>query len=350
MASSSSSDISAVLQSLVERQSLPEETMRELILEIMSGGVSEALIASLLTALRMKPEAVSEVTGTARAMFELATRIPTGRTGLLDTCGTGGDALHTFNISTATAVVAAACDVPVAKHGNRSVSSSSGSAEVLESLGVNVQLTPIQVGSCIDQIGIGFCFAPLFHSAMKHVGPVRKQLRFRTIFNLIGPLVNPAGAEYQLLGVGRPETARLVAESLRNLGRTRAIVVCGAGQLDEVALWGETLALLVEGDRPLREFTWTHADFGLPEVDLGELKVSSPAESAEVINGILAGKPGSARSIVLANAAAALAAVGRVPIDQLPEGVAIAAEALDSGAAATKLAKLCELTGSFRSE
>ncbi|MCA9092900.1 MAG: anthranilate phosphoribosyltransferase [Planctomycetaceae bacterium] len=348
MTSSASPDFASVLQSLVEGRSLPEETMRELILAIMSGGVSEALIASLLTALRMKPEAVSEITGTARAMLELASRIPTARTGLLDTCGTGGDELHTFNISTATAIVVAACEVPVAKHGNRSVSSSSGSSEVLETLGVNVQLTPEQVGACVDQIGIGFCFAPLFHSAMKHVAPIRKQLRFRTIFNLVGPLVNPAGAEYQLLGVGRPETARLLAESLRNLGRARAIVVCGAGQLDEVALWGETLALLVEGNQPVRELKWAPSTFGLSEIQADQLKVGSPAESATVIKNILAGQPGPARSIVLANAAAALAAVGRIPVDDLAQGVAMAAHALDSGAAANKLAQLCQLSNSFQ--
>ena len=343
-----SPDFGAVLQALVEKQSVPEETMQELILAIMRGGISEALIAALLTALRMKTEASSEITGTARAMFELATRIPTRRIGLLDTCGTGGDALHTFNISTATAIVVAACEVPVAKHGNRSVSSSSGSADVLEALGVNVQLTPEQVGVCIDRLGIGFCFAPLFHSAMKHVAPIRKQLRFRTIFNLVGPLVNPAGAEHQLLGVSRIETARLLAESLRALGRSRALVVCGANQLDEVALWGETAAFLIEGTQPIREIRWTAADFGLPTIRPEELKVSSPVESAEMIRGILAGNSGPARSIVLANAAAALAAAGQISIDQLQAGVAVAADAIDSGAARNRLEQLVQLTGEFR--
>ncbi|MCA9098537.1 MAG: anthranilate phosphoribosyltransferase, partial [Planctomycetaceae bacterium] len=168
MTSSASPDFASVLQSLVEGRSLPEETMRELILAIMSGGVSDALIASLLTALRMKPESVAEITGTARAMLELASRIPTARTGLLDTCGTGGDELHTFNISTAAALVAASCGVAVAKHGNRSVSSSSGSADVLEALGVNITLTAEQAGKCLDELGIAFCFAPLIHGAMKY--------------------------------------------------------------------------------------------------------------------------------------------------------------------------------------
>lgn len=335
------------LQTLIECRSLSEKTMRNLILAIMAGGVPDALVASLLTALRLKPEAVPELTGTAQAMIELATRIPTNRSGLLDTCGTGGDALHTFNISTATAIVVAACGIPVAKHGNRGVSSSSGSADVLEALGVNVQLSPEQVGACVDQIGLGFCFAPLFHSAMKHVGPIRRQLRFRTIFNLVGPLVNPAGAEFQLLGVSRIETARLLAEALRNLGRTRAVVVCGAGQLDEVALWGDTLAIVVERDLPLCELHWTAADFNLPELHPDQLKVASPAESAAVINEILAGKTGPPRSIVLANAAAALAVTGKTPLDRLSAGVALAAQALDSGAASEKLAQLVRLSHSL---
>lgn len=340
-------ELGAALLELIEGRDLSESRMKALVLEIMTGGVSDALIASLLTALRLKPEAASEITGTARAMYELATRIPVSRTGLLDTCGTGGDELSTFNISTATALVVAACGIPVAKHGNRSVSSSSGSADVLETLGVNVQLTPEQVGACIDKLGIGFCFAPLFHQAMKHVGPVRKQLRFRTIFNLVGPLVNPAGAQYQLLGVGRLPTAGILAESLRNLGRTRALVVCGAGMLDEVALWDETTVYVIEGDLPLRELKWTSDTFGLPSTSPDQLRVDSPAESAALIRRIFSGEKHPGRNIVLANAAAAMVAAGTIPLNDLPAGVTRAAMAIDSGKVAELLQNLASLTQGF---
>ncbi len=227
----------------------------------MRGEADERVLAALLTALRIKGEAVSEIVGAARAMIACATRIPTTRRGLLDTCGTGGDKLHTFNISTAAALVAASSGVPVAKHGNRSVSSSSGSADVLEALGINVRLTPEEVGRCVDDLGIGFCFAPLFHGSMKHAMPVRKVLGFRTLFNLLGPLTNPAGADFQLVGVSTVSAARKVAGALAELGRKRALVVCGAGHLDEVSLWGETTVFRVEGNSLIQE-VWTPLFFG----------------------------------------------------------------------------------------
>ncbi|HTI51377.1 MAG TPA: anthranilate phosphoribosyltransferase [Planctomycetaceae bacterium] len=308
---------------------------------MMDGQTSEVETAALLTALRMKGEAVPEIVGAARAMQERATHIPTRHQGLLDTCGTGGDQLHTFNISTATAFVVAACGVPVPKHGNRGVSSTSGSADVLESLGVNINLPPEKVARCLDELNLGFCFAPLFHQAMRHVGPVRKQLRFRTIFNLLGPLTNPARASFQLIGTGRKETASRLARALAELGRQHAYVVCGADQLDEVSLWGVTTAFEVTGPQ-VSEQHWTPETFGLPECRPEELEVDSPAASAEMLRAVFAGGRGAARNIVLANAAAALMAA--VKVGKPREGMELAAAAIDSGRVRELLARLIELT------
>ncbi|MFN0056067.1 MAG: anthranilate phosphoribosyltransferase [Planctomycetales bacterium] len=309
---------------------------------LMDGQASEVEIAALLTALRLKGESVGEIVGAARAMQERAAPLSTRHLGLLDTCGTGGDQLHTFNISTATAFVVAACGVPVPKHGNRGVSSTSGSADVLEQLGVQINLTAGQVSRCLDELKIGFCFAPLFHSAMKHVAPVRKQLRFRTIFNLLGPLTNPARASFQLIGTGRKETAHRLARALADLGRQHAYVVCGADQLDEVSLWGVTTAFEVTAAQ-LCERQWTAESFGLPECRPEDLQVQSPAESAAVLRQVFAGQPGAARNIVLANASAALLAAVRVREPR--EGVRLAAAAIDSGAVASLVEDLVCLTG-----
>lgn len=331
--------IEQALSRLIEKQDLDAELMRAVVSAIMRGESSEVEIASILTALRVKGESVGEIVGAARAMVEHATPIVTERTGLIDTCGTGGDQLHTFNISTTTAFVVAAAGVPVAKHGNRSVSSSSGAADVLETLGVNIQLDPDGVGRCVREVGLGFCFAPLLHGAMKHVAPVRKQLKFRTIFNLLGPLTNPAKAEFQLLGTGRVENAEKLAQALTQLNRKRACVVCGAGQLDEIALWGTTTSFEVR-DGQVTRHAWTAADFGLPECRPQELKVSSPAESATVVRSILKGDKGPARNIVLANAAAALWVAGKA--SDLRQGVEQAAAAIDSEAADKVLTRLIE--------
>ncbi|MBI3865621.1 MAG: anthranilate phosphoribosyltransferase [Planctomycetia bacterium] len=312
---------------------------------IMQGEVSEVEIAALLTALRVKGETVGEIVGAARAMRERATGIVPKKSGLLDTCGTGGDRLQTFNISTAAALVLAACGVPVAKHGNRGVSSSSGSADVLEQLGVNINLSPEQVARCIDELGIGFCFAPLLHGAMKHAAPVRKQLRFRTIFNLLGPLTNPAGAEFQLLGTGRIETAERLARALAELGRRHAFVVCGADQLDEVSLWGTTTAFEISGSR-LVEHRWAAATFGLPECTVADLQVSSPAESAAVLRRIFQGEPGPARNIVLANSAAGLLAAERTTDPRA--AVTQAAAAIDTGQVRELLNRLAKSTSAIQ--
>jgi anthranilate phosphoribosyltransferase len=335
------SQIISLLEKLVTSQSLTADEMHAAVGEIMDGLTGEAEIASLLTALRMKGETIDEIAGAAQAMRERVTRIPTTRTGLLDTCGTGGDQLHTFNISTATALVVAAVGVPVAKHGNRGVSSSSGSADVLEQLGVRIDLTPDQVSKCLDEIGIGFCFAPVLHGAMKHVAPVRKRLKFRTIFNLLGPLTNPAGAEFQLLGASRPDIAEKLAGALRRLGTHHAFVVSGADGLDEVSLWGRTIVFEIRG-ATISRHEWSAASFGLPECDVAQLQVASPTESANVIRGIFAGQPGPARNIVLANSAAGLVLAERCAT--LPDGVRIAAEQIDSGRVAALIERLAAQT------
>ena len=311
---------------------------------IMDGQASDIETSAFLAALRVKGESVGEIVGAARAMHERAARIHTKHHGLLDTCGTGGDQLHTFNISTAAAFVVAACGVAVPKHGNRGVSSSSGSADCLEQLGVNINLSPEQVTRCIDELKIGFCFAQLFHTAMKHANPVRKKLRFRTIFNMLGPLTNPAGAEFQLVGTGRKETAHRLARALAELGRTHAYVVSGADQLDEVSLWGTTTAFEVTGAHVL-EHHWTARTFDLPECRVEDLQVQSPAESAALICEIFSGKPGAPRNIVLANAAGALLAARQT--DDPRAAVEQAAAAIDSGGARELVQRLAELTQQF---
>jgi anthranilate phosphoribosyltransferase len=328
-------ELKVALTELLGGRHLSAEMMRAAVGSLMDGKCSEAEIAAFLTALRCRGESVGELVGAARAMRERATPIECRTTGLLDTCGTGGDLLNTFNISTAAALVAAAAGQPVAKHGNRSATSTTGSADVLETMGVNLKLTADQVGKCIDEVGIGFCFAQLLHGAMKHVAPVRKQLGFRTIFNMLGPLTNPARATFQVVGTVRNSVAELLAKALHELGSERALVVCGNDELDEVSLWGETVAFEVSTSGVVRH-AWNAEMLGLPECHVKDLQVSSAAESAEVIRGVFAGERGPARDIILANAAAALFAANRT--ETIQAGVPIAQAVVDSGEAA----KLCE--------
>ena len=309
--------------------------------EIMQGRWNENQIALLLNGLRLKGETVDEIAGAALAMRRHMTPIQSRREGIIDTCGTGGVASSTFNISTTAALVAAAAGVPVAKHGNRKVTSRSGSADVLAQLGVNLNASVECVTACLDELGVCFCFAPLMHAAMKHVAPVRQKLGVRTIFNLLGPLTNPAGAPFQLLGVGRDELRPLLAAVLARLGTRRAAVVRGADGLGEVTLAGETLVTEVR-DSQLHEYVWTPADFGLEPASLESIQVEGPEQSAALVREVLAGQPGAARDIVLINAAAALWVAGRAA--SLPEGVQLAAEAIDTGAARELLAKLVERT------
>ena len=345
--------IATVVEAAIAGNDSSREDVQAAFSALMDGQADPIDVAALLTALATKGESIDDLAGAASAMSARAARITSRHERLLDTCGTGGDRLHTFNISTATALVAAGCGIPVAKHGNRSVSSSSGSSDVLAALGVTVDLPPDAVASCLDEIGIGFCFAPLFHSAMKHAAPVRQQLGLRTIFNLVGPLTNPAQADCQLLGANSDQSARLLAGALQLLGRPRALVVCGNNQLDEVALWGTTLALEVDGERDeITEHEWSARDFGLPECEAESLRVDSPDASAGMIRGVLEGQGGAARNIVVANTAAALVAFQgsqSTATDSMTDTLQLAAEraqaAIDDGLAAAKLAALVDVSG-----
>lgn len=306
---------------------------------VMAGEVSDAEIALLLSGLSLKGETVEEIAGAAASLRKHMTPIRTDRRGVIDTCGTGGDGSRTFNISTAAALVTAAAGAPVAKHGNRKITSRTGSADALRELGVNIEASVPQVEACLNELGICFCFAPLLHPAMKRVAHVRQQMGVPTIFNLLGPLTNPAAADFQLLGVGRAEIRRPLAEALELLGARRALVVHGRDGLDEVTL-AETTDVCQVGDGPPREFSWRPEDFGLSVTPLTALVVDTPAESAGMIRAVLAGQAGPARDIVVLNAAAALWTAGRCETPR--EAAALAAEAIASGAAADLLARLVE--------
>ena len=316
---------------------LSQGQMAEAMGRMMDGVCAEEEIAQFLVALHRKGETAAEVVGAAEAMRRRMTPIRSPRADLLDTCGTGGDGSRTFNISTATAIVAAAAGVAVAKHGNRAATSRTGSADVLAALGVHVEADASRVEACLAELGICFCFAPKLHTAMRHVASVRRRLDVPTIFNILGPLVNPASAQYQLVGVGRAEFQPLLAESLLGLGVRRALVVQGLDGLDEVTLDGPTRVVEVADGR-LRSFEWQPADFGLQPAGREEMLVSGPQESAEMIREILRGRAGPPRDIVVANAAAALWTVDATR--SLKDCACLAAEAIDRGAAAQLLTRL----------
>ena len=334
-----------MIQNAIEKvrtgQHLSTTEMAEVIGIVMGGGGEEAEIGSFLTALREKGETVDEVAGAALAMRRHMTSIHTQRQGVLDTCGTGGDGSGTFNISTAAALVTAAAGVCVAKHGNRAITSKTGSADVLSELGVNVAADMVKVEECLDQLGICFCFAPLAHPAMKYVAAVRKKLRVPTIFNLLGPLCNPAHANFQLLGVGKPELRPLLAAALAKLDMKRVVVVCGEDGMDEVTLTGATHVTEVRQGH-LSEFTWHPADFGLEVANVESMLVDGPGASAAKIREILAGHQGPSRDIVVLNAAAALWTAGKDASVSIC--AQLAAQSIDSGQAAELLAKLAELS------
>ena len=336
-----------MIQQSIERakagEDLSMDEMSEVMNVVMRGECPDDEIAQLLTALHDKGESEDEVAGAAAALRRHMTPIKSTRTDLLDTCGTGGDRSGTFNISTAAALVIAAAGVPVAKHGNRGITSKSGSADVLGALGVNIDADVATVQKCLDQLGICFCFAPLMHPSMKHVSTVRRQLGTPTIFNLLGPLCNPAGAPYQLLGVGRPELRGRLSAALHRLGTRRAAVVCGSDGLDEVTLTGATHVSLVTADG-IEDQQWEPADFGIASNSLESLLVEGPEPSAAMIRDILDGQAGAARDIVLLNAAAALWTAEQCT--ELREGTARAAEAIDSGAARSLLQRLSEVSRS----
>ncbi len=332
--------IEASIGRIAAGEDLSPDEMSSVLDAIFAGQCKPAEIALLLTGLAMKGESVEEVAGAARSLRQHMTPIRSSREGILDTCGTGGDASGTFNISTAAAIVIAATGVPVAKHGNRRATSRSGSADVLGILGVNLDADVTRVEACLDELGLCFCFAPLLHSAMKHVAAVRRELGMPTIFNLLGPLTNPAGAPHQLLGVGRADRRPLIAQALALLGTKKSLVVAGEDGLDEVTLNGPTQ--ISEVSETPRELVWQPADFGVAATTLESLVVNGPEESAAVIRRVLEGEPGAARDIVLVNAAAGLVTVGRVSNPR--EAMPIVSEAIDSGAAKTLLARLVELS------
>jgi anthranilate phosphoribosyltransferase len=305
--------------------------------QIMSGETSDAQIGAYLMALRMKGETPEEITGSARAMRAKATTVPTNvQTDLLDTCGTGGDKSGTFNISTTVAFVAAGAGIPVAKHGNRAATSKSGSADVLAALGVNLDLTPEQVGQCVDEVGIGFLFSVKLHPAMKHaIGP-RKQLAVRTIFNILGPLTNPAGAQRQLMGVFAEDLTDLLAHVLSALGTKSALVVSGYGGVDELTITGPNKLSHLKEDGSIDNFTLDPREYGFAEVGISQLQGGEPDENAAILRGVLDGSiDGPKRDVVLLNAGAALWAARKV--DNLQAGVVLARDVIDSGAAVAKL-------------
>ena len=336
------------LLTLLRSESLTVDEAATVMTTIMNGEATPAQIASLLTALRMKGESVDEIAGFARVMRQKAIRIaPQTEKMLVDTCGTGGDLLKTFNISTAAAFVVAGAGVAVAKHGNRSVTSKSGSADVLEELGINLAVPPAMVESCIERIGVGFLFAQHFHPAMKYAAPVRREIGIRTVFNVLGPLTNPAGASCQLMGVYDPELTELLARVLGLLGSHHAFVVHGMLGLDEWSTAGATrVSELRDGEVNTR--LYTAADLGLPEATPESLAGGAPAENAVMINRLFRGEGGPRRDIVMVNAAAALVAADHAR--DMQDGLQQAAISLDAGAALAKLQALREITqgeGSF---
>ena len=326
---------------LLERKSLGVEEAEGVMGEIMHGEATPAQIAGYLTALRMKGETVEEIAGSARAMKDHAIRVEVGREGLVDTCGTGGDGAHTFNISTTAALVVAGAGLPVAKHGNRSASSRCGSADLMEALGVKIDLGPQQVARCIEEVGIGFLFAPHFHPAMRHAAPVRKELGVRTIFNILGPLVNPASPSIQLLGVFSAELTAPLAQVLSQLGTRRALVVHSADGLDELSTTGPNQISELEGGR-VRTYTQDPQELGLPRARIQDLIGGGVEENCRITLAVLGGEKGPRRDVVLLNAGAVLYAAGKAP--DLRHSLGLAAWAIDSGAARKKLEELAAFT------
>ncbi|MEH6576433.1 MAG: anthranilate phosphoribosyltransferase [Amphritea sp.] len=340
-------DIQQALAAVVERQDLSAEQMKAVMNQIMTGQATDAQIGGLLIALRMKGETVAEITGAADAMRALATPVSVKADNAVDIVGTGGDGSNLFNVSSASSFVVAAAGGHVAKHGNRSVSSSSGAADLLEAAGVHLAISPEQVGRCIDEVGVGFMFAPQHHSAMKYaIGP-RKEMALRTLFNILGPLTNPAGAQHYLLGVFDEALCRPMAEALQALGARHALVVHAKDGLDEISLAGETMVAELNNGS-ISEYSITAEDAGLVTQSLDGLQVSSSSESMALIKSAFAGENLKAVDMIALNAGAAIYAADLV--DTLKDGVAKAKEAILSGAAAAKMTQLAEFTQSFKGE
>jgi anthranilate phosphoribosyltransferase len=331
------------LARLLDGHDLSREEARAVMNEVMEGEATPAQIGALLVALRLKGETADEIAGCAEAMREHVLSVRPQRDDLVDTAGTGGDGARTINISTAAALVAAAAGAGVAKHGNRAVSSSSGSADVLEALGFRLELPPARIARSIDELGFGFLFAPTHHPAMRHAAPVRRELAARTVFNVLGPLTNPAGARAQVVGVYAPSLVRTIADVLAQLGARRAFVVHGAGGIDELSPAGPNLVCeVVDGDVHEREID--PLELGVPRCDPGDLRGGSPAENAAAIRAVFEGEDGGKRSAILLNAAGAIAAAGHAA--DLRDGLELARKAVDSGAAGSRLEALVEFSQS----
>ena len=334
-----------LIEKLQQRRDLTTGEAAAAMEEIMEGRAQPAQIAGLLVALAMKGERPAEIVGFARTMRMRAIALSRPHAPLFDTCGTGGDGAHSFNVSTVAALVLAACGVRVAKHGNRSASSRCGSADLFEALGVNIGADASTVERCLDEVGIAFLFAQTFHPSMRHAAPTRRELGVRTAFNLLGPLTNPAGASRQLVGVPRPELTELVARSLALLGSERAWVVHGADGLDEISTTGYTKVSECR-DGTVNTFYVHPADFGLPKATPAQLRGGEAADNAAIARRILQGEPGAAREIVLLNAAASLLIAGRA--DTVEEGLERAAQAIDNGDAARTLQDLVNVSNAGR--
>ncbi len=337
-------DIQQAINTVIEGNDLARDDMTTVMRTVMSGEATPAQVAGLLVALRMKGEAVEELTAAASVMRELSAKVNVSTENLVDTCGTGGDAKSTFNVSTTAAFVVAAAGAKVAKHGNRSVSSKSGSADLLEAAGVNLQLTPEQVAQCIEEVGIGFLFAPAHHSAMKHaIGP-RKELGTRTMFNLLGPLTNPANAPHQVLGVFSAQWVEPLANVLKSLGSKHVLVVHAEDGLDEISIAsGTTISELKDGS--VTRYNIAPKQFGIQESSLADIVASDVSQSLQIVNSVFDNQVGAALDIVKLNAGAAIYASDKAT--SLEEGVQLAAEAIASGAAKNKFQQYIELTKSM---
>ncbi len=329
----------------IEHREIFHDEMLDLMRRIMSGEMSPVMMAAIIIGLRVKKETIGEITAAAQVMRELATKVSVkDPENLVDVVGTGGDSAHTFNISTAATFVCAAAGARVAKHGNRAVSSKCGSADVMEALGVNINLKPEQVGRCIDEVGVGFMFAPSHHAAMKHAAPVRRELGVRTIFNILGPLTNPAMAPTQLMGVFHPDLVGIQARVLQRLGARHALIVYGMEGLDEISISGETMVGELKDGR-VQEYRIHPERFGLPVHDPRTLRVATVEESRTMLIGALENKAGSQRDIVALNAGAAIYAADRV--GSFEDGVELAFETIKSGAARAKLDEFVKFTQQF---
>lgn len=334
--------LQTLIGKVVERQDLSEEEAAEAMRQMMQGEATEAQMAAFLTALRMKGESIGEIVAMAKVMREFATKIYPSRRPLIDTCGTGGDRIKTFNVSTAAMFVVAGAGVPVAKHGNRAVTSRAGSADVVEALGVRIDLPPPEVERCLNEIGLGFMFAPLFHPAMRHAAKVRREMAIRTVFNILGPLTNPAGAEAQLLGVFDAALTEKLAEALLRLGSKRAMVVHGVDGLDEISTLGKTvISEVVEGG--VKKMVVQPEDFGIKRASPQDIAGSTLEENVKILLRVLKGEEGPRRDIVVLNSAAAIVLGGKA--DTIEEGIAVAEESIDSGLAYKKLLELIRATG-----